>query len=311
MINYTGSTCLICNEKFKNGDDIVVCPDCGTPYHRSCWAKENRCINTTLHETGASWQQQRREKAEAEAQAIIDQNRGTSSQQVRIELPGGQSMFFDAADPCCGMSPEEPMEGEKLGDVANFVQKNTLYYIPLFRRFRDTGKKLSLNFTCVLFPQLYFAYRKMWGLALLSVVLLLVCDIPSLLLSQLTMLTNTELMQQFSTMYGMDLSSMFGGLTAFLQAHEAFLSTLSVPLYLLNLLVRALLCLFGNYLYFRFVIKSVNRIRSHAATPQLRNTLLRTEGGTNLWNVIGCAALGYLAQFLFIYAVMLLCQMAA
>ena len=31
MALYIGNTCPVCGEKFKDDDDVVVCPDCGTP----------------------------------------------------------------------------------------------------------------------------------------------------------------------------------------------------------------------------------------------------------------------------------------
>ena len=55
MADYTGAECLSCGKKFESGDDIVVCPECGTPYHRECYLKEGKCINTELHENGQSW----------------------------------------------------------------------------------------------------------------------------------------------------------------------------------------------------------------------------------------------------------------
>ena len=30
MADYKGNTCPVCKQKFKESDDIVVCPDCGT-----------------------------------------------------------------------------------------------------------------------------------------------------------------------------------------------------------------------------------------------------------------------------------------
>ena len=53
---YIGEKCLVCGEVFTDTDDIVVCPDCGSPYHRECWDKEGCCIKTDLHEAGLSWQ---------------------------------------------------------------------------------------------------------------------------------------------------------------------------------------------------------------------------------------------------------------
>ena len=55
MGKYDGYKCLSCGEVFTAGDDVVVCPDCGTPYHRACYEKEGSCINTELHEKGGSW----------------------------------------------------------------------------------------------------------------------------------------------------------------------------------------------------------------------------------------------------------------
>ena len=42
MADYKGNTCPVCKQKFKEADDIVVCPDCGTPYHAN--AGKGRCL---------------------------------------------------------------------------------------------------------------------------------------------------------------------------------------------------------------------------------------------------------------------------
>ena len=48
MADYKGNTCPVCKQKFKEADDIVVCPDCGTPYHRECWKRSvSACIRQT------------------------------------------------------------------------------------------------------------------------------------------------------------------------------------------------------------------------------------------------------------------------
>lgn len=53
--NFTGSKCIICENEFNDNDDIVVCPECGTPYHRECYQKEGKCVNVRLHDQGKSW----------------------------------------------------------------------------------------------------------------------------------------------------------------------------------------------------------------------------------------------------------------
>lgn len=36
-MKYTGIPCAACGKKFTAEDDVVVCPECGTPYHRACY----------------------------------------------------------------------------------------------------------------------------------------------------------------------------------------------------------------------------------------------------------------------------------
>ena len=55
-MNYNGIDCPSCGRKFEQGDDIVVCPICGTPQHRSCWNENGRCINNEKHAEGFIWQ---------------------------------------------------------------------------------------------------------------------------------------------------------------------------------------------------------------------------------------------------------------
>lgn len=51
-MNYIGLKCGICGEEFKDGDDVVVCPDCGTPMHRACYKENNCCPNEDKHAEG-------------------------------------------------------------------------------------------------------------------------------------------------------------------------------------------------------------------------------------------------------------------
>ena len=327
MGKYTGCQCIICQNTFEEKDDIVVCPECGTPYHRSCWESQGHCINSTLHSSNGSWQHiqdERRIKLggktcpncqfvnmpNVERCTVCDtpltpppEENNDQSQKIRIPLPNGGQMELDISDPCCGMNPNEPMEGETLGDVANFVKTNTLYYIPLFRRFRDTGRKVSLNFTCVVFPYLYFAYRKMWFMAILSGIINIICNLPAIMLQMLSTLTSKEFLLELQRSYGANATAIFDSLTTFLKSNEMLLTDLNVPLYLIGLGVQILFCLFGNYLYYRFALKSVSKIRKISPTQQLRKALLDSEGGTSFWNVVGCIGI-YYGIVLAIYAVL-------
>ncbi len=51
MKHIENAPCEYCKEILKAGDDIVVCPECGSPYHRSCFTKARACIHTAEHGT--------------------------------------------------------------------------------------------------------------------------------------------------------------------------------------------------------------------------------------------------------------------
>lgn len=55
MSNYTGYRCPVCGKAFAPGDDVVVCPDCGTPHHRECYRNLGRCAQEDRHAAGEQW----------------------------------------------------------------------------------------------------------------------------------------------------------------------------------------------------------------------------------------------------------------
>ena len=51
-IDYLGLKCGVCGKDFKEDDDVVVCPDCGTPSHRVCYKENKGCPNAEKHGSG-------------------------------------------------------------------------------------------------------------------------------------------------------------------------------------------------------------------------------------------------------------------
>ena len=49
MVLFKEGSCPVCNRPFGEDDDIVVCPECGTPHHRECWQLVGHCVNKGLH----------------------------------------------------------------------------------------------------------------------------------------------------------------------------------------------------------------------------------------------------------------------
>ena len=36
--------CSLCGKPFTDGDGVVVCPECGAPFHRACYEKKGKCV---------------------------------------------------------------------------------------------------------------------------------------------------------------------------------------------------------------------------------------------------------------------------
>ena len=50
-MKYTNYKCPVCNNQFTEDDDVVVCPECGTPHHRECYIQNGNCANADKHGT--------------------------------------------------------------------------------------------------------------------------------------------------------------------------------------------------------------------------------------------------------------------
>ena len=200
MLDYTGIKCPVCQVPFGKDDDIVVCPQCGAPYHRACYEKEGKCIFDDLHAQGKDWQPPAAPKVEPSAE-IKDQEcpvcgtlNGHSARfcsSCGASLQGGPQPnrdqappFYGAAqgqpysgampfvlDPMGGVSPaEELAPGVTFGDASKLVKQSTGYYMPVFRYMKHTGKN-KFSFCAFLFSGPWMLYRKQYKLGALFTVL--------------------------------------------------------------------------------------------------------------------------------------------
>lgn len=56
-MEFTQYKCPVCDERFKNGDDVVVCPECGAPHHRECYEKSGHCAYEDKHSEDFSFEE--------------------------------------------------------------------------------------------------------------------------------------------------------------------------------------------------------------------------------------------------------------
>lgn len=303
---------MICSEKFTSEDDIVVCPDCGTPYHRACYEKEGKCANVILHKNGGSWKPSYDTGSDgSENQAVTCRFCGNTNPPLtlfcrRCGMPvsnirnendmadqtvrgvninenadaynrnynGGVQMnpfLINFSDPLCGFDPEEQLDGVKMSELGDFVGTNTHYYLPIFKRFKETKRSISWNFCSALFPELYFSYRKMPLAALAAAIIRNITQLPQyiVLLSQITGFGRLSEMAASVNIK----SAAFQGLFMLCYAMMyAFMFTAGI---------------FGNKLYYNSAVKKIKKIKN-SADPRvpaegLRAMMIGKGGTSGLW----------------------------
>lgn len=280
MSYYEGEKCLICNKIFTDSDDIAVCPDCGTPYHRKCYKEKNHCINYALHETNGSWMAQTAEKRKAEeslkkicpecsclntrsAEKCVNcgadlvnrecQNIDmASSKVVKIELDSEQEYF--------GMDATEVMDDETgvtMGEIADYVKDNRLFYMLIFKRLKNASAQISVNLAAILFPQYYCAGRKMFLCTAILLIVRFFLQLPA----------------NISALGSVGLGGK--AIENFIQLHPINEKVSSI-LVVLDLTLRIVFGLAANSIYFRHIISKLKKIKG--SSPDYIHYRLKVKG---------------------------------
>lgn len=307
MSGYIGTRCLICSEKFTSEDDVVVCPECGTPYHRACYEKEGKCVNSALHSCGGTWKPSYDVggRGSSENQSVTCRFCGNvnppltlfcrrcgmptanicSDSDKAVQTFGGVNINENAdaynrnnsggirtdpflinySDPLCGFDPNEELDGVKMSELGDFVGTNTHYYLPIFKRFKESARGISWNFCSMLFPEFYFAYRKMPLIALAAAAVRFISQLPQyiVILAQ-------------SDGFGR-LSEMAAAVNITSGAFRGFLMLCSVIVYAFLFTMG----LFGNKLYYNSALRKIRRAKSSGGS--VRAAIIKKGGTSALW----------------------------
>lgn len=86
-INYLGLKCGVCSKDFAEDDDVVVCPDCGTPMHRLCYKENKGCPNSEKH--GENFVFEGFDKIKESAQGVKKSDSDTEKKKDDADLSDG------------------------------------------------------------------------------------------------------------------------------------------------------------------------------------------------------------------------------
>jgi hypothetical protein len=174
-MDYTKYFCPVCNEKFDESSDVVVCPDCGTPHHRECWFKNNKCFNADQHSEnknlGSDYAvEESSVPVEEEMFPVTEADEATQS--TENNEPTQETVTINGIPVTATPAETLLIEGKSalLYDIA--VRKNQKYYMPRFLAMGQLGKKARLwNFWACIVPLAWSFYRKMYKLSALILAL--------------------------------------------------------------------------------------------------------------------------------------------
>ena len=176
-MRFENQICPVCEKKFIENDEIVVCPECGTPHHRSCYNSLGECKNKSLHKEGFSFESVKENQEKIDI-LIDDEIKNTSDviNVVNVEFNGDdaknnedlKSTIEELFKNINGKSTDQVLINNTPSSYYEAaIGKNQNYYMPRFLIMEGTQKKHLLNVCAFVFPFAWAVYRKMYKLALL------------------------------------------------------------------------------------------------------------------------------------------------
>ena len=151
MFFHENEKCPVCDRFFTADDDIVICPKCGTPHHRSCYNELGHCANKEKHGSGFEYKPAEIKETEQENAVNDNVNRDNTTVEVNIPLLNVNDSEYSSAD------GTEKIDGKDVKDVAAVVGANAKRFVPKFVK----NKKASWNWGAFFFGGYYLFFRKM------------------------------------------------------------------------------------------------------------------------------------------------------
>ena len=265
--------CPVCKAKLFEDDDIVVCPDCGAPHHRSCWKQIGHCAYTDAHGTENQWQPP---KIELPPEEGPQQNQPQSERRKVITYDDGEQdeekareKIIDQMLTASGVGKNEKIGEESARSIAMFVGVNVPRYLRVFKEMLFNNTKIGWNWLAFLVPQFWLFSRKCYKSGSIAAAFTL---LSTLMMS--TLMGNNAQMYNLLTDVSKDASLLFT---------EPVLIAYLI-LFGVSLVVHIIFGLFGDYIYRSFVFSSVKTLRESGETDD--DSYIKA-GGINFFAPVG------------------------
>lgn len=302
MQSFLGTPCPYCGKNFTVEDDIVVCPECGTPHHRDCYKEHSSCANEEMHSENYEWKsavvppvhqhEQHQNTGRVLCSYCGKENPASSHYCNSCGAPLGVNREPRSTTPSEEFQREreriisESLNGDLNGisakEAAVYVRTNVGYFLPRFKAFTK-GAKFDTNFSAFFFSHFYLFYRKMYGLGAAVFAATAILQIPTFLLDLVT------LQEQYVQM-GL-ISQIIWEIP-----HQKELAIYSLIANVLIWAIRILLMVFFNRLYFSKVVNTIKGSRENLSnqSEEKISAFFRKKGGTSMVGpiIICCLTFG-------------------
>ena len=308
-LNTEGVSCVRCHAYLFPEDDIVYCPVCGAPHHRECYNQLGHCALEEFHGTDRQYD---KVKAREEEQAAAEMpNTGENAEGLitcqmchekydfalnacpkcgapNIAKAGGSFVNFDFLG---GVPADYDIgDGITADEAKRFVAANTPRYIPKFAVL-NAKNKLSWNWLAFLFPCGWMLSRKMYKNGVIAGLLTVI--------SSLFYLPFMNAINNLGTTPGETQAQIMQSIYEHLPKRGAAVIAALLAGFVLNIAVRILSALFGDYLYKQYAISSIKTIRAESEDMDYD---YRKKGGVNIFLfLLGTMAVQYLPALIGIF----------
>lgn len=283
MTDYKGYKCVSCHKMLEEGDDIVICPECGAPYHRACYAAEGRCVLSAKHGVDFEYIPPEAKPAvnadgpvcpacgaQNPPDALFCERCGKPMRAVEPPLAdstpqyaqghagadAGADVRYAAGNVMTQLHLAKEYDGIDTQDWMKYIGNSAPYYLYQFQRMNESGRRTGFCWSALLLPEFYFFYRKMWGWGALALAV--------------TMLASALPLLSLAAAAGVSVALPFSA------------QTISILMNLggaLNWGMRISACLFAFDLFRKNAAKQMRAMRQASADAQAYQDTLARRGG--------------------------------
>ena len=233
MSRFENKLCPVCRARFNDKADVVVCPECGTPHHRVCWLTKGHCAVEEYHATGFVWNGRLPDEPQPSPESTIIEKEN----EVRVEILDGdaffQTLYASFRDTTVGS------DGVCMKELCAFAGRSLLHFGRAFGLFRaEHGKRKQrgfLNLAAGFFAPVYQFYRGTIGQGVIAMLVMLATSMPMLL--------------------------GYAGVLTVEQLNSSEMSPILMLCNLVNFALMVVFCMFSDYLYYKYAIKSIMKVR--------------------------------------------------